>query len=195
MKSNVQVFIFVIILGVVTSVLLLGADALTSERIIANREAELQSTILDAYGVTYTFGNISTVFEDRVEVVTVDDFTFYVDKETSAVSYVFEGSGLWGPIVGIISLEADFETILSITIFQQQETPGLGGRVAERRYLDTFAGVKMVPVIVITRDGADGPNEADAITGATGTSTAFENILNASYDAHRSAWLSVQNGG
>ena len=195
MRNNIRIFIFIIILGVVTSALLIGADALTLDRIEANRQAELQSTILDAYGIDYTFGNISTVFIERVDVVTVDDYTFYVNQDTSAVSFVFEGSGLWGPIIGIISLEADFETILSITILQQQETPGLGGRVAERRYLDTFAGVKMVPVIVITRVGADGPNEADAITGATGTSTAFETILNDSYDAHRSAWLSVQNGG
>jgi hypothetical protein len=60
--------------------LLLGADLITADRIAANQEFEVLSTILDAYDESYTTANINDVFEDKVDTITVDDLTFYVHK-------------------------------------------------------------------------------------------------------------------
>jgi Na+-transporting NADH:ubiquinone oxidoreductase subunit C len=181
--------LFVIILGSITSGLLLGMDYLTRDRIAANKEAELKSTLLDAYDISYTFNNIHEVFAESVQIIETEGYTFYVDRLTGSVSYIFEGGGVWGPIKGIITLESDFETILSVTILEQEETPGLGGVVAESEYLSRFVGIKMVPSILIANDsGPNAENEVDAITGATRTSKAFELILNQAYTEHLLAW-------
>lgn len=193
MNSNLRVIFFVLIMGMITSGLILGMDLLTKDRIEANELAETKSTILDAYGVSYTFSNIHDVFSDNVETIQVEHegntFIFYMDKKTNAVSYEFIGNGLWGPISGIITLNANFDTIEKITVLVQQETPGLGGIVAERSFLDQFPGVKMVPELLIVKDSSPNQeNEVDSITGATGTSNAFMTLLNASYQAHKAAW-------
>ncbi|MCD4827545.1 MAG: FMN-binding protein [Acholeplasmataceae bacterium] len=193
MSQNLKLIIFVVILGLVTSGLLLGADALTKDRIELNKEAKLKSAVLDGFDVSYTFANIHDIYADQVEIVELDTYTFYVDEITNRVSYQFEGSGLWGPIIGIITLESDFETIVRITILQQEETPGLGGVVAERQYLDNFVGKKMTPSLDITKEGANQDFEVDAITGATGTSNAFEIILNTNYQTYSALWQAQED--
>ena len=191
MNQNLKMMIFVVILGLVTSALLLGANALTEDRIELNKEAKLKSAILDGFDIEYNFTNIHDVFDDSVTILDEDGYTFYVNDQTGSVAYRFEGSGLWGPIIGILTLESDFETIVRITILEQEETPGLGGVVAERPYLDNYVGVKMIPSIDVTKEGATEPNQVDAITGATGTSNAFEGILNDNYDAYSAAWQAL----
>jgi len=191
MNQNLKMMIFVVILGLVTSALLLGANALTEDRIELNKEAKLKSAILDGFDIEYNFTNIHDVFDDSVTILDEDGYTFYVNEQTGSVAYRFEGSGLWGPIIGILTLESDFETIVRITILEQEETPGLGGVVAERPYLDNYVGVKMIPSIDVTKEGATEPNQVDAITGATGTSNAFEGILNDNYDAYSAAWQAL----
>lgn len=191
MNQNLKMMIFVVILGLVTSALLLGANALTEDRIELNKEAKLKSAILDGFDIEYNFTNIHDVFDDAITILEEDGYTFYVNDLTGSVAYRFEGSGLWGPIIGILTLEDDFETIVRITILEQEETPGLGGVVAERPYLDNYVGVKMTPSIDVTKEGATEPNQVDAITGATGTSNAFEIILNDNYDAYSAAWQAL----
>ena len=122
MSKNFKLIIFIVIVGVVTSALLLGANALTKNRIELNREAKLKSAILEGFGIEFNFSNIHDIFDQDVEIVKEGDLTFYVDQNTGRVSYQFEGSGLWGPILGMITLDADFETIIRITILQQNET-------------------------------------------------------------------------
>jgi Na+-transporting NADH:ubiquinone oxidoreductase subunit C len=191
MNQNLKMMIFVVILGLVTSALLLGANALTEERIELNKEAKLKSAILDGFDIEYNFTNIHDVFDDTITILEEDGYTFYVNDLTGSVAFRFEGSGLWGPIIGILTLEDDFETIVRITILEQEETPGLGGVVAERPYLNNYVGVKMTPSIDVTKEGATEPNQVDAITGATGTSDKFEEILNKNYDAYSDAWLAL----
>lgn len=189
MNQYVKMILFVIILGTITSLLLLGGDYLTKDLIEANKAADLKSAILDANDISYTFSNIHDIFAEKIDVLEIDGLTFYVDKETGSISYLFDGGGVWGPIIGIITLESDFETIQSIKILQQEETPGLGGVIAESNYLSTFVGIKMVPQIEINKDtSTNAVNEIDAITGATRTSKAVELILNQSYTEHKIAW-------
>ncbi len=191
MKQNIKLMLFVLILGVLTSGLLVGVDALTRDRIAQNAEAELKAAILDANNEPYNLTNIHEVFAEAIEVIEVEGLTFYRHKGTQNVSYPFEGGGVWGPIEGIITLEDDFETIVAIKVLVQEETPGLGGIVAEAKYLANFVGIKIFPIIEIEKDPApNGPNEVDAITGATRTSEAFEDLLNQNYSDHKTAWES-----
>jgi len=104
---------------------------------------------------------------------------FYVSQQDGNIAFQIAGSGLWGPIEGILALSPDLETIKGIAIIHQEETPGLGGRIVERDFLDKFAGKKIVPEIRLTKpDKASAENEVDGITGATATCEKFETIIN-----------------
>jgi Na+-transporting NADH:ubiquinone oxidoreductase subunit C len=189
MKKEISMLLFIVVLGTITSFLLLGMDLLTRDRIKENETAQLKAAVLSASNISFNFTTIHDVFEEEIEIVTVDELTFYINKANNYVSYEFLGGGVWGPIRGIITLEPDFETIVQITILQQEETPGLGGVVAESQYLARFVGIVMVPKIEINKDPSPNKdNEVDAITGATNTSKRFELLLNENYTMYLNAW-------
>lgn len=200
MKEYLKMIVFVLVMGIITSGVLIGMDQLTADRIAANESAEIKTTIMDAYDIAYTAVNLHDVFADSVDVVESGDFTFYVDKATGAISFEFIGGGVWGPISGIITLESDFQTIRQIKVLDQEETPGLGGRIAEPDILSRFVGIllnltadqgsygspRYLEINKNTSDNAS--NEIDAIAGATRTSERFEVIFNTTYEAAKAAW-------
>ncbi|MEC9485052.1 MAG: FMN-binding protein [Candidatus Izemoplasma sp.] len=191
MNRSVRMLVFVALLGTFTSILLLGMNQLTDARIEANEEALLRSQVLDGFDIDYTDTNINTVFNKNVTIQTIDEYTFYLYEETGELTFRFEGGGVWGPIIGLLTLEPDLETIEYITILEQEETPGLGGVVAERPYLSKF--VDKVMTIDITKSADMSTNsEVDAITGATRTSDAFETILNSTYETVIPLWEDTQ---
>lgn len=186
MKNQMKMIIFVIILGLATSSILTGMDYITAEKIEKNDELKLKRTIVEAFELEYTDSNIEDVFANNLEVFEEDGVTFY-RSSNNEVGFQFDGSGLWGPIEGFMTLNEDLETIKAIQIIAQEETPGLGGVVAEEQYLSNFKGKKMAPELLISKnDGQENSdNEVDAITGATLTSKAFEGILNAEFKIHK----------
>ncbi|MCK9235645.1 MAG: FMN-binding protein [Acholeplasmataceae bacterium] len=188
MSKNLKLMIFVLLMGLITSGLLLGASAITHDRIELNRDAKLKGAVLDGFEIAYTSFNIHEVFAENVTISEIDDFVFYIDDTSGRVAYEFIGGGLWGDIYGLVTLEADFETIAWITILKQEETPGLGGVVAERPYLNNFVGKKIDQNLEYVRSNATGDNQVDMITGATGTTASFITMLNASYQAHKPIW-------
>ncbi len=193
MKHYLKMLWFVTLLGAVTSGIFIGMEAWTRPLIAANAANELKSTILDANGISYTTGNINDVFAQNITTKTIDSWTFYIDNNTKSVSYEFSGGGVWGPIEGIITLQADLETIKQIRVLQQEETPGLGGVVADSKYLIKFVGIKLVPQLEINipDSNTNKDNEVDTIAGATRTSKAFESILNSHYAQRLSALAQI----
>ncbi len=201
MNRNLKLILFILILGAITSALLLGVRSLTAERIALNADVKLKSAVLDGFDIDYTTANIHDVFDDEIQIITyqsdsADDITFYVDERTGAVSFGYAGGGVWDTISGLLTLESDLETIQSVAVLSQAETPGLGGVVATPQYLETFEGILMTPQLEINKDDApNAPNEVDSITGATRTSNAFEAMLNDAYTYAISVWETEGYGG
>lgn len=188
MKKYINMIVFVVVLGLVASGILMGMNLLTEQRIEDNQAIEFRKTVLDTFEIDYTSGSINDVFLDEVQVIEVDDLSYYLSA-AGEIGFAFEGGGVWGPIIGFIVLESDYETIKNVAVLQQQETPGLGGVVAEKSYRDTFIGVKVVPSLEINKDpGPNKDNEVDTITGATRTSKAFESIINEAYQLYSADW-------
>lgn len=185
MKDKLLLIVFVIILAIVSAGILTGAELLTEDRIIVNEQLRIKSSVLNAFDISFEENDIDEIYNDNItedvlkDSETGEDLILY-KTNNDEISFVFEGAGLWGPITGIIAMTSDMETIVGIRILAQEETPGLGGRVAEDDYLAKFQGKKVVPSLIIVKNsrntGAD--NEVDAITGATLTSKAFQDILN-----------------
>lgn len=203
MKQYIQLVIFVGILGLITSLAFVGMDLLFSARIEANENKALYQAILNHNDATYTEETLFDVFNSEITVedyqVHGEDVKLYIDNQTNNISFIFgifAESGYINDIVGVLTIENDFKTIVDITILQQGETPGLGGKVVLREFLDQFVGLEFDDTsetpIVIGPLGTTGnlPNEVDQIAGATNTSNAFMRILNESYFIYKDLWES-----
>lgn len=179
MKKALRIIIFVLVMGTVSAGMLAGINLYTAPLIAKNEELRLKSSVMDALEVVYSPKEIIPVFDKNVRVEEKDKYKFFKTAD-GAVAFEFYGPGLWGPISGIISLEKDLRTIRRINVVHQEETPGLGGRIAEGQYLAQFKRKEVLPQIKFMPEGqAAQKNEVDSITGATGSSRAFEKIINA----------------
>ncbi|MFA4842520.1 MAG: FMN-binding protein [Candidatus Omnitrophota bacterium] len=178
MKNALRVIIFVIIMGTVSGLLLVGVNTYTMPLILKNEEFKLKTSVLAVLEIVHEDSNATSVFKEQVKELQKEGYAFYTSTD-GAVAFEFRGSGLWGPIAGIISVEKDLKTIRKIKITYQEETPGLGGRIAEADYLKQFKRKELLPRLVFMPEGkASQKNEVDAITGATGSSRAFERLIN-----------------
>ena len=180
MKDKVLMVVFVLVLGSVLTTALVGVDYYTADRIKANEEFKIKTRVLGALGIPYTSDKVEVEanFSKNVQEKVLGEKEFYISQDGN-IAFQFNGSGLWGPIQGVLALSPDLKTIKGLTIIHQEETPGLGGRIVEENFLNRFSGKKISPNLVITRPGkASAENEVDGITGATLTSDAFGKILN-----------------
>lgn len=178
MNPALKIIIFVLIMGTVSGGLLVGVNNFTEPLVLMNEDLKLKSSALDAFGIPYGKSDIIAVFDNHVKILKKNEYTFYIAQDGS-VAFEFHGPGLWGPISGIACLEKDLKTIRNIKITHQEETPGLGARIAENAYLKQFIGKLIFPKLIFMPEGrATGANEVDAITGATGSSRAFEKLIN-----------------
>ena len=181
MKEKILMIVFVLILGAVWTTALVRVDEWTAPRIEKHRILKLRISVLDALGIPYESreaAEVEEAFVENVEVKQVDGRDIYLSK-SGDIAFEVRGSGVQGPISGVVALQADLETIRGITIVANEETPGLGDRVFEKETLDRFKGKKVVPKLLILPPGAtSGDNEVDGITGATLTCNAFQKLLN-----------------
>ncbi len=110
-------------------------------------------------------------------------YVYEVDGKVEATAMRFAGPGLWGPVKGFLALEEDMKTIRGMTIYEQEETPGLGGEIVEPWFRDQFVGKSIVdaagvPGIIISTSGEPAANKVDGISGATMTCDKVQAMLN-----------------
>lgn len=137
-----------------------GLDVPEDAREVASTFHNCTREILDETGALGCYVVIDP--ESRVE-------TGYVCIE--------RGAGLWGTIVAVVGFEMDKKTLTGIDFVQQNETPGLGARIAELWFKEQFRG-KRGPFTMVAEGEPAGSNQFDAITGATITSNAVKDIVN-----------------
>lgn len=111
-----------------------------------------------------------------------------------AVESVLEGTDASGAVVGYVinslsndsyggavkvsvGLDAD-GVITGVGIREINDTPGLGLKAKEPDFLNQYTG-KQADSLVVTKTGASADNEIDSISGATITSDAVTNAVNA----------------
>lgn len=165
----------------------IAADAATAESIYA--EKIVNSYVVNAKG----------------EVVEGEAFTIDLKKERAkadvnarllpvfecqidgTVKYILPmyGAGLWGPIWGYVSVEADMNTIFGATFDHQGETPGLGAEISTEAFEKPFIGKtifdaegKFVSIVVAkSNETAPVEHKVDAISGGTITSKGLQKMI------------------
>ena len=193
MKGNLYTVFFAAMLGIVCASLLTFMAEFTKDARQANTKAEEYRNIFAALKVPFDAKASGEELEATYAAnITEKPFAegkkmfSYVSPEakgkTLATAVKVVGPGLWGAIEGFLALEPDMKTIRGLTFYRQEETPGLGGEIGSQWFRDQFRGKSIrgdggAYGIRIRRGGAAGPNEVDAITGATMTCRKVEEML------------------
>ncbi len=113
-----------------------------------------------------TYSNVDEFFEGR-------------DADGNLVGYVMSVTvtGFQDKISMAIGLNTD-GSIQNISFISIKESPGVGMRAQEEpAFIEQFLGKQ--GTLILTKDGASGDQEIDALSGATITSTAVTNGVNA----------------
>lgn len=97
------------------------------------------------------------------------------------------GYGLWSTMYGLLSLAPDGRTVKALSFYDQLETAGLGGEVANPKWQDTWTGKKVAdengePRFQVVKGSVDSnsPNaiyQVDGLSGATLTSNGVTNLV------------------
>ena len=189
MKDSLYTIFYATVLGIVCALALTAAARFTDEYKKSNARAEEFRgilTVLEApFSADASSQELVDIYDKNVRQETQGDVTLHVYApagKIEAVAVAFGGPGLWGPIKGFLSMEADRKTIRGIIFHEQEETPGLGGDIATEAFTGQFKGKSIVdgvgkPGLYLVR-GAAAINEVDAITGATMTCDKVEEMLN-----------------
>lgn len=211
-QGNTYTFLYSIILVVVVAALLSIVSLSLQPRQNENRQNEKRQNILSAIHVTSTAANSAELFNKyikeqfiinaRGEKVAGTAFNVNIEEQyrrpaeqrelpvfvaevDGATKYILPmyGAGLWGPIWGFISLDANKDTIYGTFFDHQGETPGLGAEIATPKFnaqfrnKQIFSGSQLTGIQVIKGGNATGKNEVDAISGGTITSKGVESMI------------------
>ncbi len=98
------------------------------------------------------------------------------DGKINQVILPMHGTGLWSVIYAFVSVQPDGNTVNGLTYYQQGETAGLGGEIANPLWQAKFVGKKLydndgkVAIHVSKGGSADKEHGVDALSGASLTS-------------------------
>ncbi len=211
MKKRLYSIVFMFVLTFVFAAVVSAVKVHNEERIQINQQVKLQRVILKVLGVPVDEKAANRVviqaFERRVKAIEVKQQTLYVGygeggKQITGYAFPVGGAGFWGPVYGMVSVDPEASRIMGIAFYRHSETPGLGARITETWFTKQFAGLPIFPVegdkkifFLKPAGPGKGPNELDAITGATGTSRAVEAFVNRDLDRFlREMWKQVKKG-
>ena len=146
--------VFLAIIVIVSVVLLIGVNSLTSDIVESRRVEEIT-------------GILENIFPEMSDYELDDEvYIIYEDGEKAGYAFMASGSGYGGNIDILVGLDSGFG-IKGVSILSQTETPGVGNRITESSFTDQFKGLSASDIALKSEGG-----KIDAITGATISSRA-----------------------
>lgn len=209
MTKQLRSVVYMFLISLFFASLVSAVKYLNEKTIASNQALKLQRIILKVLEIPVEKNTpddqISRLFMERIKNIQVEDSILYVGYEEDAhtiLGYAFPvgGPGFWGPIQGMVGVDPEVTKVLGIAFTKHSETPGLGGRITENWFSSQFKDLPLHPIdgdkkiFYLKPAGTTGaPNELDAITGATNTSSAVEAFLNDDLDYFlKELWTAVE---
>ncbi|MCF7918762.1 MAG: FMN-binding protein [Candidatus Cloacimonetes bacterium] len=149
--------LFMLILSIILTSILALFFELSKERVAAYQELSFRRDLIGLFqkqisGIDNSnlammdIKQINSIYESAVtelHIAPKQEIIYYQVKDGNQLigfCYPFSMSGLWGTISLLAAVDVDFSTIMGIRITNQNETPGLGGRISEDWFQQQFAG-------------------------------------------------------
>ncbi|MDE7262291.1 MAG: RnfABCDGE type electron transport complex subunit D [Oscillospiraceae bacterium] len=190
-RSAVVLCVITLLAGVCLSgVYSLTKDTIAEQQMAANL-ASYQAVCPGASKFEYDGGITAAVDSLGGEVYGTDYGRVYInevvvgtDDAGNIAGYVISstsGDGMEGNITVSVGLTAD-GVVNGIAFTELNETPGLGSLVGEDSFKGQFAGVKTDRFVLNKSGGSTADNEIDSVSGASISSGAVVNAVNAALD-------------
>ncbi|MEE4300361.1 MAG: FMN-binding protein [Pseudomonadales bacterium] len=161
----------VLVLGMIFGASLAGMQAMVAERIALNKLNETLSQV-----------PVLVPEADSGEKTSVGETTVYKAlKGGKIVGWVVPGSGqgFADKIEILVGCDAQARIVTGLYVLDQKETPGLGNKIVDDEWRSQYEGKATdVTLEVVKRDVA-APQEIRSVTGATISSVAVSEIVNA----------------
>jgi electron transport complex protein RnfG len=157
----------------VTGIILGVVEHYTSQAIKQVELAAKNEAFKNVMPIAQTFEAMDKAEDDFViDIVQAKD-----DAGVVGWCMTVETKSYGGPLQFIAGITKD-GTVKAINILSHSDTPGLGARATEPEFYGQFTDKSTLPLKVV-KNGASNPDEIAAISGATITSTAVTDGVNA----------------
>jgi electron transport complex protein RnfG len=184
--SSLRLVMTLAIAGLLSGIAIIGIYETTLPTITANKAQELREAVLKVLpGVTRMQ---ALVYRDGELVVVAtpekDEPVIYAghDEQGAFVGYAVPaaGPGFQDTIALLYGYMPDDRQVVGMEILESRETPGLGDKIyKDADFVAEFSALLVDPEIVAVKKGTKtGPNQVDAITGATISAKAVVRIIN-----------------
>lgn len=195
MKKIIKDAFALLMITLVAGILLGFVYYITKEPIAAQEQLTKEKSCQEVFADAVTFENNTADMEKAAEamaqagyeVQTLSEILEAKDASGSLLGYVLsivDPEGYGGDISFMMGVRLD-GTLNGISILSISETAGLGMNADTDAFKSQFAG-KKVDAFTFTKTGSTSDSEIDALSGATITTTAVTNGVNAGLAAFSS---------
>ena len=190
--SSLRLVMTLAIAGLLSGIAIIGIYEATLPTITANKAQELREAVLKVLpGVT----QMQALVHRDGELVVVaepekDEPVIYGGYDGrggfSGYAVPAAGPGFQDTIALLYGYQPGARQVVGMEILESRETPGLGDKIyKDADFVAEFSALLVDPEIVAVKKGTKtGPNQVDAITGATISAKAVVRIINEA----QSAW-------
>ena len=196
-ESSVRMMLTLGIAGLCSGLAVVGIFLVTRPRIERNHAEALEAAIfrvLDGARTRTAFvvrDDELAPFEGASDAIPKEEAVYAgYDDSGRLVGWAIpaEGAGFQDTIKLIYGYRADTQRIIGLEVLESRETPGLGSKIVDDpAFLSNFAELAVSPLLTLVKGVKSEPNEVQAISGATISSTAVVRILNAA----NARWLEM----
>ena len=187
-KDMFKLGLNLLIISAVAALLLALTNSVTSSTIAQRNEqanAEARKLVLES---AQDFEQVKDVKTDNSKGVEVSEIYEAKDASGNTVGYTLKvlPSGYCGTIELMVGIDSAKGQVSGINVVSNSETAGLGAKSTDPEFSDQYKG-KPLEELSVLKNGTPGDTEIKAISGATITSTAVTNGVDAAIEVYNNS--------
>ena len=187
-KDMFKLGLNLLIISAVAALLLALTNSVTASTIAQRNEqanAEARKLVLES---AQDFEEVKDVKIDNSKGVKVSEIYEAKDASGNTVGYTLKvlPSGYGGTIELMVGIDSAKGQVSGINVVSNSETAGLGAKSTDPEFSDQYKG-KPLEELSVLKNGTPGDTEIKAISGATITSTAVTNGVDAAIEVYNNS--------
>ena len=187
-KDMFKLGLNLLIISAVAALLLALTNSVTASTIAQRNEqanAEARKLVLES---AQDFEEVNDVKTDNSKGVEVSEIYEAKDASGNTVGYTLKvlPSGYGGTIELMVGIDSAKGQVSGINVVSNSETAGLGAKSTDPEFSDQYKG-KPLEELSVLKNGTPGDTEIKAISGATITSTAVTNGVDAAIEVYNNS--------
>ena len=187
-KDMFKLGLNLLIISAVAALLLAFTNNVTADTIAKRNEqanAEARKLVLES---AQDFEEVKDVKTDNSKGVEVSEIYEAKDASGNTVGYTLKvlPSGYGGTIELMVGIDSAKGRVSGINVVSNSETAGLGAKSTDPEFSDQYKG-KPLEELSVLKNGTPGDTEIKAISGATITSTAVTNGVDAAIEVYNNS--------